>query len=718
LRHHKKLLASGGAVAVAAGAILIGLTGSSADPGTLPPPTTPIQHVVVIFDENVSFDHYFGTYPNATNPPGESQFTALPGTPTVNGLTPGLLTNNPNLNNPQRLDPDQALTCSQNHSYSPEQQADDMGLMDMFVQKTTGGGCTQGTTLNKSSYGPNGIVMDYYDGNTVTAMWNLAQHYSLSDNFYDSQFGPSTPGALNLISGQTNGTVLEPAGATSSSVANGTTIGDTEPFFDLCSNNTTADTADPGNANQPDPGGTTAQLTGKNIGDLMNSAGMTWGWFQGGFTPGATVPAGATTDPLSDAGSTVNYNEGPLARPACNTSHTNIGGASVQDYVEHHEPFEYYASTANPMHNAPAAVSDVGVSDPANTPIDSAVNHQYDMSWFSQALNAGNLPQVSFLKPPAYENAHPGNSDPLDEQKFVVDTVNQIEQSSYWPNTAIIIAYDDSDGWYDHQLGPIVRQSQDTADALSGAGKCGSGATPPAQNDRCGVGPRLPMLVISPWARQNSVDSTFTEQASITKFIEQNWGLGSISGGSADATAGSIDGMFDFNANDQRAPEVLMNDQSGEVTSVTPAPPPTGGGTQGPPGPQGPAGPGGPAGTNGANGANGTNGANGANGAAGPAGPAGPQGPAGRTPTIKCVISGKSPHITVTCNATGASKDVRARVRNARIAVMLHHNGRLAAIARGRLGKRITVRAKLHGSYTLAVDIGGRVQIVRKVHLG
>ena len=77
--------------------------------------------------------------------------------------------------------------------------------MDKFVQDTTGGGCTQTTYPDQSSYGPNGIVMDYYDGNTVTALWNYAQHYALNDNSYDTQFGPSTPGAINLVSGNTNG---------------------------------------------------------------------------------------------------------------------------------------------------------------------------------------------------------------------------------------------------------------------------------------------------------------------------------------------------------------------------------------------------------------------------------------------------------------------------------------------------------------------------------
>src|ERR1700742_5208942 len=96
-------------------------------------PKDAIRHIVVIFQENVSFDHYFGTYPNALNPPGEPKFTALPGTPAVNGLTPALLNNNPNLNpangagatNPFRLDRSQALTADQSHNYTAEQSSFD-----------------------------------------------------------------------------------------------------------------------------------------------------------------------------------------------------------------------------------------------------------------------------------------------------------------------------------------------------------------------------------------------------------------------------------------------------------------------------------------------------------------------------------------------------------------------------------------------------------------
>src|SRR5579862_4635102 len=144
----------------------------------------PIQHLVVIFQENVSFDHYFGTYPNAANPKGEPAFYAFPGTPVPNGLSAALLNDNPNLDNPQRLDRSQPITCDQDHGYTDEQKADDGGLMDQFVQHTAGAGCS---AADKS------LVMDYYDGNTVTALWNYAQYFSMSDNSFDTEFGPSTP---------------------------------------------------------------------------------------------------------------------------------------------------------------------------------------------------------------------------------------------------------------------------------------------------------------------------------------------------------------------------------------------------------------------------------------------------------------------------------------------------------------------------------------------
>ncbi len=220
-------------------------TSTTAQPSGGASTTTPIQHVVVIFQENVSFDHYFGTYPNATNPAGEPTFNALPNTPSVNGLTTDLLTNNPNLANPSRLDRSQALTCDQDHDYTDEQKAYDNGQVDQFVQNTGGGDCTD-----------NSIVMDYYDGNTVTAMWNYAQNFALNDNSFGTVYGPSTPGAINLISGQTHGAEGSSSGG---EILNGTLIGDADPLYDDCSS------------------GDTVSMTGTNIGDLLNAKNITLG---------------------------------------------------------------------------------------------------------------------------------------------------------------------------------------------------------------------------------------------------------------------------------------------------------------------------------------------------------------------------------------------------------------------------------------------------------
>jgi phospholipase C len=159
------------------------------------------------------------------------------------------------------------------------------------------------------------------------------------------------------------------------------------------------------------------------------------------------------------------------------------------------------------------------------------------------------------LKAPGYQDGHAGYSDPLDEQTFVTDTINFLQKTPEWSSTAVIIAYDDSDGWYDHQLGQIINQSVTAADIVNGKPSCGTGAnalpginpgTTHAQG-RCGYGPRLPVLVISPWAKSNFVDHTLTDQSSILRFVEDNWlGGERIGQGSFDAIAGPLDNLFDF----------------------------------------------------------------------------------------------------------------------------------------------------------------------------
>jgi phospholipase C len=503
--------------------------------------STPIKHLVVIFDENESFDHYFGTYPYAANTDG-TPFHAKPGTSTVNGLytkitksgpVGPLLTANPNGAEPQRLTQSEALTSDQNHGYLAEQEAVDGGKMDDFIADTESATPAAGCA---PEYCPPGIVLDYYDGNTVSALWNYAQNYAMSDNNWDTTFGPSTPGALNVISGDTAGaSALTPVWsatpsqpATSSAVNDGSMNGDVDPYYDTCSDTSHTTT------------GALGVMSGQNIGDLLNSGHVTWGWFQGGFAPTATNSGGAVCGATSD----------------------NIAGISDTEYSAHHNPFEYYASTANPDHLAPSSLAEIGYTDQAN--------HEYDLSDFSDALSGtggAQLPSVSYLKAPEAEDGHPGYSDPLDEQTFLVNTINSVEESKYWASTAIVITYDDSDGWYDHVAPNIVNGSDDAADDKS---ICTSAAVAiGASNDRCGYSQRLPLVVISPWTRQNYVSGNLTDTASVVKFIEDNWLKGARIPGSFDATSGSLDapgGVLDFFTFPHIFP-VILNPATGAVVS-------------------------------------------------------------------------------------------------------------------------------------------------------
>ncbi len=521
--------------------------------------TTPIKHIIVIFQENNSFDHYFGTYPHATNPTGESQFIPAKTTSHVNNLEwpNDLLKNNPNKYLPQRIGPHQGKICSPLHEYTVEQKSYNGGKMDKFVEND--GSTSLDSALAACNIGKdNNLVMDYYDGNTVTALWNYAQHFAMSDHFYQSTFGESTPQHMNLISGNVHGAIcvevyidtgketgkkLDNCSVekdtgngkkrTIPAVAGGTMISNVDPEYDVCSGAkpaaSTATAATPtaiGNAIAPKIG-YKIEMKGQNIGDLLTKNHISWGWFSGGFK-------------LPTTG-------------GCDNREEHSG---LKDYYPDVAPFQYYAQTSNKDHKLPTAK--IGDTDQAN--------HQYGLSDFWKSVNAGYMPDVSFIKAPTYQDGHPGISNPLAEQTFLVNTINSIEKSKQWPNTAIILTWDDSGGFYDHLMPPIISKSNDPKnDELYGPIiLCNpSPAEKITQNDKCGYGPRIPMLIISPYAKENFIEyNKSTDFTSILKFIEDNWNLGRIWGGSLDAKAQSLDNMFDFKS--QHISPLILNPSTGE----------------------------------------------------------------------------------------------------------------------------------------------------------
>jgi len=567
VQHRMRILRLASLAAAATVGTGFALPSVASDPAT----TTPIKHVIVIFQENVSFDHYFATYPFASNKTaGEPKFFAAENTPSVNGLLtgPAAPPNNLTLNvdgtgtvQPFRLGRNQATTCDEDHNYTDEQAAYHAGQMDLVVQKlsSTATNCAP----DKST------VMGYFDGNTVTALWNYAQHFAMSDNSFGTTYGPSTPGALNLVAGNTHGVtgptqtgfgpvpgINQSTGASGTATvtvagsdSNGNTgagsiVGDPRPFGDICNPLGSAQVK--------------LDSPGKNVGDLLNAAGITWGWFQGGFG-------------------------------RCNSVHMASDGSVKQDYIGHHEPFQYFASTRNLTHLPPSSASMVGSTDQAQHQYDldalfrinsvsGPSSRTYDILGFQPNVN---LPAVTFLKAPGFMDGHAQYSDPLLEQHFLVQVINTVMTSKYWKDTAIIISYDDSDGWYDHVYGPLANASNLSAlpassDALTGSGQCGV-PLPGAVLGRCGYGPRLPLLVVSRFARANFVDHAVTDQSSVLRLIEDSFGLGRLDssgksvadGGSFDQIAGSISSMLDFEdghdgAHDRNDRLLLLDPNTGQ----------------------------------------------------------------------------------------------------------------------------------------------------------
>ena len=572
---------------------------------------TKIKHLVVIFNENRSFDHYFGTYPLALNPPGEPAFVAAKDTPIPNNFIshPELLNANPNLNsangagatNPFRLDRSQSNTASQSHNYTNEQKAFDNGKADLFPLDV-GSDFITGLTntsaaapLGSPAFNTTGQTMGFFDGNTVTAMWNYAQNFAMSDNAWSDTFGPSTPGLLNMFAGQTNGIVpqvnqatggpllptlvngvAQTTASTGTVIPDGTSgfvdtftlIADLDPSMDVCSV-----------ATQPGKSGTTVLSDAPNIGTLLNKGNIPWGSFVGGFNLQAvnenqSIGCKGVTQA---ANGQISFNSNPGR-----STISQVSQVQVNDYIPHHIWFQYFKDTANPNHIRPASTAEIGHDGPAN--------HGYDIQDFFTTVSAGNYPAVSFIKMPAFQDSHPngGESNTLDEQAGVVDLINFLQEQPDWDSTAVIIAYDDSDGWYDHDFAqPTSRASfsqipagATATDALNGNGNCGipgavgtslpTGIHGQGVNGRCGVGMRQPLLVISPFAKKNFISHVFSTQASIPQFIEDNWLNGQRLGqGSFDneRQTGSLMDMFDFSQKPGR--KLILDRTEGTVVEAS-----------------------------------------------------------------------------------------------------------------------------------------------------
>jgi acid phosphatase len=195
------------------------------------------------------------------------------------------------------------------------------------------------------------------------------------------------------------------------------------------------------------------------IGDRLSGAGVSWAWFSGGWDDAKAGHA----DPL---------------------------------FQYHHQPFAYfrrYALKKAPVEEQPGVPASPGEDSPGSAA------HLKDEKDFREALDSGSLPQVSFVKPLGESSGHPGQSSILSEQRWVAETVARIERSRYWESVAIFIIPDENGGLWDHVPPPVI--------------------------DTWGPGTRVPLVIVSPFARRGFVDHTQYETTSILRFIELRWNL-------------------------------------------------------------------------------------------------------------------------------------------------------------------------------------------------
>ncbi|MCZ8517324.1 stalk domain-containing protein [Paenibacillus filicis] len=450
-----------------------------------PTTSSPIKHTVVIFQENRSFDNYFGTYPYA---PG---FKPLSGTPQdvrnfkyVAGNevrdVAGNVYNPDDNGNPVYPWHDAGNANVQevdvNHNYADMISMINGGKMDKFYTMNS-----KGTTLNPTR---GKLSMSYFDHNDIPAYWQYAQHFALADNYFQPVAGPSTPGALYLVAAQSgNG----------SAAAN-----NKDPNSQI--------TGDPTPKNGPFGGdnsaGLTYNLTYKNIGDELTDSNQSWAWYSGGWD--AAKAATNATKPALDK-----------------TSLSTVSPEALK-YSPHHNPFQYFQNYEDGKYD----------------------NNLKDYNNFTTDVANGTLPQVSFVKAGYGDDEHPGlgNQSTPSAEDFTVKTINQIMNSPYWKDTAIIITYDESGGFYDHIAPPAAVT---TADGM------------------VGNGPRIPALVISPYAKQNYVSHVQYDHTSILKFIETNYNLPALN--NRDAVANNLTDMFDLN-NPNFTPYMYQDDNSLSVS--------------------------------------------------------------------------------------------------------------------------------------------------------
>jgi len=474
-----------------------------------------IKHIIVIYQENWSFDSLYGQFPGAdgyansfdTLPqydrttayssliyqtPSPLDESSLPDQqfPAVNGKLALALNHNVAL---PLIPYDFTTYIAANaktgdivHRFYHEQLQIDNGLLEPKIAKN--GALGKFVTWSDNP----GLVLSYIDATSLPE-GQLAQQYTLCDNFFHSAYGGSFLNHQWLIAAATPPwTAAIPDGWQSSY----------DPVAKVLKDNQlTSDGKYAVNTIQPllapfSPGTSTAKRLlinntdpsqpgyTPNIGNRLDNAGINWRWYSGGW----------------------------------NDALANNVAANSELFQFHHQPFAYYTKYA-PFLDAPTA--DYSTT-PALNPATTGPNaHLQDEQIFFADVASGKLPPVVFIKPLGPNNEHPGYADVVTGQKHVADLVAAVRNSEIWEDCVIVITYDENGGRWDHVV-------------------------PPVRTDGWGVGVRVPAIVISPFAKRGFIDSTEYETVSILKLIEHRFNLAPLSSRDGDPQINDLTNTLNF----------------------------------------------------------------------------------------------------------------------------------------------------------------------------
>jgi len=469
-----------------------------------------IGHIIVIYQENWSFDSLYGQFPGADGL--QNGFDTLPQKDkstvyssliytTPSPLNGGVDPQFPSVGGQLALSATQLLplplipydfttyiapsgkTGDIIHRFYHEQLQIDNGALEPKV-----GDLDKFVTWSDNP----GLVLSYLDASQLPE-GKLAQQYTLCDKFFHSAYGGSFLNHQWLIAAVSPPwTAPIPSGFQSSWNPGTETLNDA---------NLTIDGKYAVNTTQPllapfSPGTPTAKRLLINntdssqpgymptIGNRLDDASVNWRWYSGGW----------------------------------NEALGNNVAANTDLFQFHHQPFAYYTKYA-PFLTAPTV--NYSTTPPLNPATTGPNAHLQDEANFLADVASGKLPPVAFVKPIGKNNEHPGYTDEVTGQQHVADLVKAVQQSKVWKDSVIIVTYDENGGRWDH-------------------------VPPPVRADGWGVGVRVPTIVISPFVRKGAIDNHEYETVSILKLIERRFNLAPLSARDGDPAVSDLTTVLDL----------------------------------------------------------------------------------------------------------------------------------------------------------------------------